>query len=144
MHSTRSPLAVTLEVRQQCTSGHGHEAQEGGCGMSETMGTGPADAKGPTDPEAHGGPKMSALADEADGDRPEAMAGMDDMRATANETIDQISAQAKDALSNAKEAADGGVAYVKAKYRENPVLVIAVGAAALIGVTTVLKAVFRR
>jgi hypothetical protein len=129
-------------------------AQEGGCSsMSATTGTGPADAEGataptnatggadakgpvdatgPTDPEAHGGPAMSALAEDADGGRPDAMAN------------DQISAQAKDALSNAREVADGGVAYVKAKYRENPVLVIAVGAAALIAVTTVLKAIFRR
>jgi len=127
--------------------------REGGCSMSETMGTGPADAKGataptgvtgdadatgpvdatgPTDPEAHGGPGMSALAEDAEGGRAEGMTG------------DQISAQAKDALSNAREAADGGVAYVKAKYRENPVLVVAVGAAALIAVTTVLKAIFRR
>ncbi|MDQ2661768.1 MAG: hypothetical protein M3Y52_07835 [Actinomycetota bacterium] len=103
--------------------------------MSETTGTGPVDATGPTDPEAHGGPGMSALADDAGG-RPEGMA--------STSGTDQISAQAKDALSNAREAADGGVAYVKAKYRENPVLVIAVGAAALVGVTTVLKAIFRR
>jgi hypothetical protein len=33
---------------------------------------------------------------------------------------------------------------VKAKYRENPALVIAVGAAALVGVSAILKAMFGR
>jgi hypothetical protein len=55
-----------------------------------------------------------------------------------------MSVQAKEAVANARGAADDGVTYVKAKYRENPALVIAVGAAALVGVSAILKAIFGR
>ena len=67
-----------------------------------------------------------------------------EVRDAASDAYEAFSAQAKDVYSSAQEAADSGVSYVKAKYRENPVLVIAVGAAALIGVSAVLKSIFRR
>ncbi len=65
-------------------------------------------------------------------------------RDAASETFDAVSTQAREAMAKAKEAADEGTAYVKAKYQENPGLVIAVGAAAVVGVAAVLKALFRR
>ena len=46
--------------------------------------------------------------------------------------------------ANAKSAADDGVTYVQARYRENPVVVIAVGAAIVAGVVLVLRGIFKR
>ncbi|MFD4421209.1 hypothetical protein ACFWN7_06865 [Agromyces sp. NPDC058484] len=68
----------------------------------------------------------------------------EDVRTAASDAAEAFTAQAKETFANAKEAADDGVSFVKAKYRENPALVIAVGAAALIGVTAILKGMFRR
>jgi gas vesicle protein len=65
-------------------------------------------------------------------------------KAELADTIDTISHQATAAVSSAKEGVNEGVAYVKERYRENPGLVIAIGAAALIGVVTVVKAITRR
>lgn len=65
-------------------------------------------------------------------------------KAELADTIDAISHRATAAVSSAKEGLNEGVAYVKARYRENPGLVIAIGAAALIGVVTVVKAITRR
>lgn len=87
------------------------------------------------------------IGDLAEGTRDAAADARDavgDARDAASETFDAFSTQAKDAMSKAREAADEGTAYVKAKYQENPGLVIAVGAAAVVGVAAVLKALFRR
>ena len=62
----------------------------------------------------------------------------------SNETVDAITAQAQAAMSGAKETVDEGVAYVKARYRENPGLVIAVGAAAAVALGLVVRAISRR
>lgn len=83
----------------------------------------------------------AAGASEAVGDARDAAADLHD---AASEGLDAFSTQAKEAMAKAKEAADEGTAYVKAKYQENPGLVIAVGAAAVVGVAAVLKALFRR
>jgi ElaB/YqjD/DUF883 family membrane-anchored ribosome-binding protein len=67
-----------------------------------------------------------------------------DLRGPANETVDAITAQAQAAMSGAKETVDEGVAYVKARYRENPGVVIAVGAAAAVALGLVVRAISRR
>ncbi|HEY1105355.1 hypothetical protein MUN74_11025 [Agromyces endophyticus] len=67
-----------------------------------------------------------------------------DVRETATDAIDAITTQAGVAASEAREVLDDGVAYVKARYRENPGVVIAVGAAVVVGVVLVVKALTRR
>ena len=67
-----------------------------------------------------------------------------DVRDSATDVADTVAAQATAAVANAREVADEGVAYVKARYRENPGLVIAVGAAAIVAVGLLVKAVTRR
>ena len=67
-----------------------------------------------------------------------------DVKDAASDTYDAVSAQAKDAYAGAKDATEDGIAYVKARYRENPGLVIAVGAAAVVGVVAIARALFRR
>lgn len=67
-----------------------------------------------------------------------------DARASATGSIDAMSAQASAAASEARGVLEDGVAYVKARYRENPVAVIAIGAAAILGVCLVIKAIMRR
>ena len=69
---------------------------------------------------------------------------LNDARDTAADTVDAVAAQASAAVAGAREVADDGVAYVKARYRENPALVIAVGAAAIVAVGLLVKAVTRR
>lgn len=76
--------------------------------------------------------------------RDEVADAVNEVRAAATEAMDAMAAQAKEAFANAKGAADEGVTFVKAKYRENPALVIAVGAAALVGVSAILKGMFGR
>ena len=69
---------------------------------------------------------------------------VEDARAAASEAADTISAQAKEAVEIAKSAADEGASYVRARYQENPGMVIAVGAAALVGAALLLRGIFRR
>ena len=68
----------------------------------------------------------------------------DTVSAQAKDAADAAAAQAKEALANAKSAADDGVSYVQARYRENPVLVIGVAVAALVAVGVVVRSIFRR
>lgn len=84
------------------------------------------------------------ISDTANGAADAFSAAAHDKKAELADTIDTISHQAAAAVSSAKEGVDEGVAYVKERYRENPGLVIAIGAAALIGVVTVVKAITRR
>ena len=62
---------------------------------------------------------------------------VDDVRAKATDAAESISEQAREAYTEAKDAADDGIAYVQAKYRENPVLVIGVAIAAFVAVTAI-------
>ena len=55
-----------------------------------------------------------------------------------------VSAQAKEAYANAKDAADEGVTYVQARYRENRVSLIGVAIGALIAVGVIVRSIFRR
>ena len=68
----------------------------------------------------------------------------DTVSAQAKDAADAVSAQAKDAYANARSAADDGVTYVQARYRENPVLVIGIAIAALIAVGVIVRSIFRR
>ena len=69
---------------------------------------------------------------------------VDDVKAKAADAGEAISEQAREAYSEAKNAADDGIAYVQAKYRDNPGLVIGVAVAAFVVVVAVARAIFRR
>ena len=69
---------------------------------------------------------------------------VDDVRAKAADAGETISEQAREVYSDAKDAADDGIAYVRAKYRENPGLVIGVAIAAAVVVGMLVRATFRR
>lgn len=67
-----------------------------------------------------------------------------DVAEKAADAAETVTAQAKDAYANARSAADEGVGYVKARYRENPGLVIGVAVAALVAVGIIVRAISRR
>ena len=68
---------------------------------------------------------------------------IDDVKAAASDAADAVTAQAKEAYANARSAADEGVTYVKARYRENPAVVIGVGIAIAAAVVLILRRLFR-
>ncbi|MGW9169073.1 hypothetical protein [Agromyces sp. NPDC055658] len=69
---------------------------------------------------------------------------MSDVRRSATEAVETIGTQASVVAGEAREVLDDGVAYVKARYREHPAAVIALGAAVVVGVCLVVKALTRR
>lgn len=69
---------------------------------------------------------------------------MGDVRRGATEAMESIGTQASVVAGEAREVLDDGVAYVKARYREHPATVIAIGAAAVVGLCLIVKSLARR
>jgi hypothetical protein len=64
--------------------------------------------------------------------------------AAADQAAETIAERAQDAAAKAKDLAEEGSSFLRRKYRENPVLVIAVGLGALTALCLLVKAMARR